>query len=299
MIIQRLISFRHHQPSARASATLALCLGLTLSLFAEDKKSDNSPDSKTSEKSTPEEKKKSGDKNSPSDEPTEKSDGEKNSPDSQFKKNSSASGLQIGRENSKSNKGLPENVRELAKEGALASANKDWKAAKEAYLKMAKAAPDNALALSNLGIVEYRLKDYQNATLHLEQSVKINPRISQNWLTLGLSYYYLKKFNLAISSLTRARHEDPKDPRTCLYLAVVIRDYGWGRAAETELMRAIALDPDYADAHFNLALLYLERNPPAIELARRHYFFAIDLGAQHDEEIEKRLKKVAGSNPKK
>ncbi|MFK5924279.1 MAG: tetratricopeptide repeat protein [Verrucomicrobiota bacterium] len=232
-------------------------------------------------------------------EESEKAAGEKEKNESQFKKNSSSSGLQIGLEDSKPGQGLPENVRELAKEGALASANKDWKAARTAYLKMTRAAPDNALALSNLGIVEYRLKDYKNAAIHLEASVKINPHISQNWLTLGLNYYYLKQFNLAISSLTRARHEDPKDPRTCLYLAVVIRDYGWGRAAETELMRAIALDPDYADAHFNLALLYLERTPPAIELARRHYFFAIDLGAQPDEEIEKRLKKIISSDSKK
>lgn len=238
-------------------------------------------------------------KATPTEESAEKADGEKEKSESQFKKNSSSSGLQIGLEESKPGQGLPENVRELAKEGALASANKDWKAARAAYLKMTQAAPDNALALSNLGIVEYRLKDYKNAAIHLEASVKINPHISQNWLTLGLNYYYLKQFNLAISSLTRARHEDPKDPRTCLYLAVVIRDYGWGRAAETELMRAIALDPDYADAHFNLALLYLERTPPAIELARRHYFFAIDLGAQPDEEIEKRLKKIITSDSKK
>ncbi|MCF6312473.1 MAG: tetratricopeptide repeat protein [Verrucomicrobiales bacterium] len=219
--------------------------------------------------------------------------------ESQFKKNTSSSGMQIGIEQSSRQQALPENVKELAKEGALASANKEWDAAKQAYLKMTQAAPGNALALSNLGIVEYRLKDYKNASHHLEESVKINPRISQNWLTLGLSYYYLKQFNLAISSLTRARHEDPKDPRTCLYLAVVIRDYGWGRAAETELMRAIALDPEYADAHFNLALLYMERTPPAIELARRHYFTAIDLGAQRDEEIEKQLKRIKTKTPKK
>ncbi len=217
--------------------------------------------------------------------------------ESQFKKNNSRSGLQIGLVESQS--GLPKNVEHLAKEGALASAGKDWEKARDAYQQMVAAAPGNALALSNLGIVEYRLKDYKNAAAHLEQSVKINPNISQNWLTLGLSHYYLKQYNLAISALTRAKHEDPKDPRTCLYLAVVVRDYGWGSAAETELMRAIALDPDYADAHFNLALLYLERNPPAIELARRHYFFAIDLGAQRDEKIEKRLKRIDAPPTKK
>ena len=34
--------------------------------------------------------------------------------------------------------------------------------------------------------------------------------------------------------------------------------------------KAIELDETYAEAHYNLAVLYLERQPPAIELARRH-----------------------------
>ena len=51
-------------------------------------------------------------------------------------------------------------------------------------------------------------------------------------------------------------------------MAVVINDYGWGPAAVTELQRAIQIDPNYADAHFNLALMYLEQEPPATELAR-------------------------------
>lgn len=296
MIIQHFIPFRF---LARAIVIIGLCLGIAPHLFAEEKKPAAESSQKTDEKS-PEDKEQapSGDKTPEKNlEATKKPEAKPASKESQFKKNASRSGMQIGLDNSKS--GLPKSVEHLAKEGALASAGKDWEKARDAYQRMVAAAPGNALALSNLGIVEYRLKDYKNAAKHLEQSVKINPHISQNWLTLGLSHYYLKQFNLAISALTRAKHEDPKDPRTCLYLAVVIRDYGWGSAAETELMRAIALDPDYADAHFNLALLYLERTPPSIELARRHYFFAIDLGAQRDEKIEKRLKKIDDPRSKK
>jgi len=295
MIFHRLAPSLACSSMIRISVAALFCSGLMLPLVAEKKDTDEKPDSKSGASSSTDEKKgtsggKSADKN-----PKDDTEARKN----QYRKNASPSGLLIGLEDSKEGKGLPENVQELAKEGALASANKDWKKASDAYARMVKAAPSNALALANLGIVEYRLKEYKNAAKHLEASVKINPRMSQNWLTLGLSYYFLKEFNLAISSLTRAKHEDPKDPRTCLYLAVVIRDYGWGQAAETELMRAIALDPDYADAHFNLALLYLERTPPPIEMARRHYFFAIDLGAPRDEEIEKRLKKIDDSNSKK
>ena len=295
MINHRLIP--HHRITSMTKIFVAIvyCMSFSFALLAQEEKSKDKNDLKES-KSTTADKQEDKDNNEPS---TKGTDSKPASPKSQYKKNASPSGLLIGLENAKSNKGFPAKVHELAKEGALASAKKDWPKAREAYSKMVKTAPGNALALANLGIVEYRLKDYKNASKHLEESVTLSPHISQNWLTHGLSYYYLKEFNLAISSLTRAKHEDPRDPRTCLYLAAVIRDYGWGQAAETELMRAIALDPDYADAHFNLALLYLERTPAPIEMARRHYFFAIDLGAPRDEEIEKRLKKIDASNSKK
>jgi len=73
----------------------------------------------------------------------------------------------------------------------------------------------------------------------------------------------------------------------------VIGRRGWVDGAQTELRRAVELDANYSDAHFNLAVFYLESRPPAIELARRHYFRAIELGAEKDASIEKRLNSVA------
>ena len=55
------------------------------------------------------------------------------------------------------------------------------------------------------------------------------------------------------------------------------------------------IDPNYSDAHYNLAVFYLEGRPPSIELARRHYFRAIELGADPDPEIEQSLKAPAPS----
>jgi tetratricopeptide (TPR) repeat protein len=208
----------------------------------------------------------------------------------QFNKNASPSGLAIGvLDKAVDDQGLPTELDGLAKEGALASADQNWDKARAAYEKMITLAPRNALAYANLGIVEYRRKNFEAARTALRRSLQLNPAISQNWITLGLVYHQEKNYELAIASLARALHQDPKDPRGHLYMAVVIHDYGWGSAAEVELQRAIQLDPTYADAHFNLALMYLEKDPPAIELARRHYYVAIDLGASPDGEIEKQI----------
>jgi Tfp pilus assembly protein PilF len=52
----------------------------------------------------------------------------------------------------------------------------------------------------------------------------------------------------------------------------------------------VELDPSYTDAHYNLAVFYLQEKPPAIELARRHYFKARELGLENDDAMEKVFK---------
>jgi len=184
---------------------------------------------------------------------------------------------------------LPPGTEELAKQGALASADMDWEKAKAAYLQLLGKAPENALALSNLGAVEFRLGNEEGALGYLERATRAAPAIAQNWLTIGLIRHRRAEPYLAVSALTRAIHEDPGDPRAHNYLGVVIRGLGWATGAETELQRAIALDPSYADAHYNLAVMYLDRNPPLVELARRHYFAALEYGAKEDAAIEAKL----------
>ncbi len=187
---------------------------------------------------------------------------------------------------------LPPELRELARMGTMAVAVKDWKKAREVYLELLEKAPDNALAYANLGVVEHQLKNLSAANANLTRSLQINPTIAQNWLSLGLVQYEKGDLNLSISSLTRAIHEAPNDGQTRLVLAAVIRDYGWEEAAIMELKRALMIDPKLADAHYNLALSYLSFDPPKLELARRHYYSAIDLGTAPSEEIEKQLKVI-------
>ncbi|MDF1741773.1 MAG: tetratricopeptide repeat protein [Verrucomicrobiales bacterium] len=185
---------------------------------------------------------------------------------------------------------LPPELAELAQKGAEAVAGLKWEEAREAYLEMVDEAPDNALAYANLGVAEYQLGNLLAAAGNVRKSLDINPTIAVNWQTLGLIQYDRGDLNLAISSLTRAIHESPQNALSRLYLAAVVRDYGWKEAAITELQRAVELDPKLADAHYNLAITYLELRPPRLELAKRHYYAAKDLGAEPSPEIETILK---------
>ncbi|HRQ88612.1 MAG TPA: tetratricopeptide repeat protein [Bacteroidia bacterium] len=185
---------------------------------------------------------------------------------------------------------LPPEVAELAQKGALAVAEGKWEEARGIYLDMVKAAPDNALAYANLGVAEHQLGNLLAAAGNLGKSIEINPHIARNWQTLGLIHYQRGDLLLALSSLTRAIHEAPDEAETRLILAAVVRDYGWREAAVAELQRAVELDPKLASAHYNLAVTYLDETPPRLELARRHYYAAIDLGTPPSPEIEAVLK---------
>lgn len=185
---------------------------------------------------------------------------------------------------------LPPEVAALAKEGALAVADRDWPKARDLYLKMVEAAPGNALAYANLGVAEHQLGNLLAAAGNLGKSTELNPHIARNWQTLGLIHYERGDLALALSSLARAVHEDPSAAETRLILAAVVRDYGWPDAALSELQRAVEIDPKLASAHYNLAVSYLGADPPRLELARRHYYAAIDLGTPPSPEIEAILK---------
>lgn len=184
---------------------------------------------------------------------------------------------------------LPPELAALAQAGATAVTKQDWSAARDSYLKMVQLAPENALALANLGVAEQQLGNLLAASGNLRKSLEINPANASNWQTLGLIYFEQGELNLAVAALCHAIHENPGDGRSRLYLAAIIRDYGWREASITELERAVQLDPKLRDAHFNLAASYLESIPPRVELARRHYYAALDLGSPPDTQIEKLL----------
>ena len=185
---------------------------------------------------------------------------------------------------------LPPDTQVLANKAAKAFAAQDWKAARLAYKDMIAVDPQNSLAWANLGAVEQQAGNLNAAIDCFEKSVGLNSDVVQSWLALGQLYSTRGDKYRAVSAFTRAIHEDPEDSRAHNFLAIVAKSLGWMDAAEAELQRAIELNPGYGIAHFNLALMYLERKPPAMELAKRHYSKAVELGLEKDEIVERKLK---------
>ena len=184
-----------------------------------------------------------------------------------------------------------ETVEKMGMDGIAAFEKGNFQGAKAAYERVLKIEPNNLAALVNLGTAEYRLGNLEEAERLLRRSLQIKPDNPTAWLNLGMIYLGRNEPMRSLAAMAQAVVHAPNDPVARNYLGVAAGRNRWFDAAESELRRAIELRPDYADAHFNLAVFCLERIPPATELAKRHYREALRLGAEPDPLIEKALGK--------
>ena len=176
-----------------------------------------------------------------------------------------------------------------AEAGIAAMGKSNFAAAETSFLTLLKLSPDNVSAVINLGLVEFRLGRAEEAQKYLQRGIRLKPDAALAWMMLGVIYQGQDDIPAATAALAQAVYLNPRSPQAHNYFAVTLAKRGWYSAAEDELQRAIQLAPNFAEAHFNLALTYLQRNPPAVELARRHYQKALDLGAPPDPDVAAKL----------
>jgi len=166
--------------------------------------------------------------------------------------------------------------------GQLDEAERDFK-------KVLLLVPDNIPTTLNLSLIAYRRRDYPAAEALLRKACRLAPENGLPWLMLGILHFERDQLDAALAALAQAVLYAPKDPRAHHFLGMTVGRKGWYSGAEDELRKALALDPAFGEAHFNLAVFYLERKPPAVELARRHYENSVDLGGARDSDFEARL----------
>jgi tetratricopeptide (TPR) repeat protein len=185
---------------------------------------------------------------------------------------------------------VPDNLIPVAREAKENFDNGKYRAAEKGYEQILAKSPNNLYSLSNLGVVLFRTGKLKAAELTLKKAITIAPKDEFSRTTLGIVFYRQSKFDDALAELTKALAINPKSATAHNYLGITASQKGWQEAAEKEMLEAIASNPDYADAHFNLAVVYATANPPAKELAKRHYAKATSLGAEPDPSLEKLIR---------
>ncbi len=164
-------------------------------------------------------------------------------------------------------------------------------AAKTGFQKVLAISPENPPALINLALIAQRQNRTDDAESFLRRVIQKDTANATAWLLLGIGAYERNEFDAAHAHLAQAVLSAPNDARAHQYLGATFARRGWYSAGEEELRRALELDPKSADAHCNLAMIYMERVPPSVELARRHYIRSLELGAPPDEKLAERIGK--------
>ncbi len=157
--------------------------------------------------------------------------------------------------------------------------------AEQLYQQFLERQPSNVVALANLGVAQFRQGKLTAAQLALEKAVKIQPNDAFSLTTLGAVMIEQGRIEDAVTYLERANTSAPDDAITLNYLGVASSQLGQFGKAEQSLRWAITVRPEYAEAHFNLAVIYATAKPPSIALAKRHYEKALELGSGPDKRL--------------
>jgi Flp pilus assembly protein TadD len=184
---------------------------------------------------------------------------------------------------------LPDDMREVAQEATDLFKMQRYDEAAAKYQMIIDKYPESLYAWSNLGVVRSQEGKLEEARKALQQAVKLSPNDAFSYRNLGIVYYQLNQNDAAIDALERSIALDPNNVYSHDYLGCACSQKGWQEVAEKEFTKAIEIDDSFPDAHYNLAIVYAMQKPPALEMARRHYKRALELGLPKDPRLEKLL----------
>ncbi|XPF94824.1 tetratricopeptide repeat protein [Colwellia sp. RE-S-Sl-9] len=116
--------------------------------------------------------------------------------------------------------------------------------------------PENIHTLYKLALAEMKNKNWQGARELLDDVIKQYPRLSVAYLNKALALYQLKQLDGAVMSLQQAEKVNPINPYIYNLQGVIAREQGQFNEAEKRYKQALALWPDYAEAHLNIAVFF-------------------------------------------
>jgi Flp pilus assembly protein TadD len=174
-------------------------------------------------------------------------------------------------------------------------AARQYDKAEESYLQALRRDERSVVTLANLAVTEMQLGKLDDAEARAQQAVTVAPDDAFSHLVLGQVKMRQEKYDDAVDALSRSAQLNPQSAEAQNFLGIALSHKGLRLPAETALRKAITLEPGYGSAHNNLAVIYLNQNPPMVALARWHYQKALAAGAAKNPELEKALEEKGAS----
>jgi tetratricopeptide (TPR) repeat protein len=164
--------------------------------------------------------------------------------------------------------------------------------AEKIYTRLSEEYPENSFILANLAVTLIQAGKNSAALVALDKALSLSPGDVFASINKANVLARQDRFDESIEILKEVLKRDPKNAVANNYIAIALGKKGNYSEAEEFFQRSILLDENYANAHFNLAVMYANTAPPSLTLARKHYDIAISLGAEPDAVLDRRLAEV-------
>ncbi len=157
------------------------------------------------------------------------------------------------------------------------------------YLEVLKLDQKNVVVLADLAAIELELGRAEDAEKNIKAALAVEPNDDYSLFVLGQVKFREKNYDEAFTALSRAAEINPQNAKVQNFLGLTLSEKGMRGPAETAFRKAIQYDPGFAQAHVNLAVVYITQQPPLVELAKWHYQKALAAGQPPNPGLEKLL----------
>ena len=181
---------------------------------------------------------------------------------------------------------LPASAAVLVAEAKRYYASQDFDKSEAKYLEVLKLNEKNVSTLADLSMVELQQNHLKDAETHITNALKIEPDNDYSLVVLGQLRYMQTNYDAALDAFSKASQLNPQNPEIQNWLGIVLSDKGMRVQAESAFRRAVQIDPKYANAHINLAFVYLLQKPSLTEMARLHYQQALAVTHTRNPKLE-------------
>ena len=170
----------------------------------------------------------------------------------------------------------PDKCRPYVNRGKAYILNGNLNKAKADLLKALKLYPDYSVLQSNLGIVYYKEGKIEDAYKHFSEAIRLNTYNVKARYNLGVAYFEQGKIEEAVKEYSDlVNYYLPDDHSVLNNLGKAYAFQGDYDEAVKHLTRALELNPQNADAHFNLANVLQSRGE--LNEAMVHYREALKI----------------------
>ena len=165
----------------------------------------------------------------------------------------------------------------------------DFTTAESEFRKILVVEPQNVYALCNLGVTQLRLGNNEEAAETLMRAQAYNFDLEFPHYARGAALLRIGRVDEAAEELEDALKINDKNAPAWHTLGLIAIKRNQREVARQHFLKAVEIDPNCAEAHFNLAVLFSTSDPPQLDIARKHYRAAVNGGAAHDSGLDKLL----------